>query len=122
MACFPRGGFLWDHMFFQLFSHSFLLGREEPLTLAVASCSLDSSPSHLRAAGEGSSWTTAPSQVTAMANLVPFDELHSAAGLSTPSRSSMTLLTRLSCGRQGSGGLGACDKESGGIQKQEQRL
>lgn len=35
MACFPRGSFSWDHMFFQLFSHSFLLEHEEPLTLTV---------------------------------------------------------------------------------------
>lgn len=81
---------------FSAFQSQFPAWTLGALDIAMASCPLESSPSHPGAAREGSSWTTAPSQVTAMVNLVPFNELHAVAGLSTPSRSSMTLLIRCS--------------------------
>lgn len=74
-----------------------------------------------RAAALGSSWTRAPSQVTATATFVPFYEQRAAAGLSTLSRSGRALL--IWCGMESQGEV---DGEPVinrllGIQKQPQR-
>lgn len=74
MACFPRGSFLWDHVF-SAFQPQF-----PAWTLGALDFGCDFSELHqqleqpLRGGTEGQ-LNPAPSGVTSMANLVPFQYL-----------------------------------------------